>query len=271
MSKGAEEKRERARILRWRGVMGGSTRILRLMTAVVLAVAGIALTGTQLGFVSVTLPDGTVGYIVVLLQVVALGALLLGTIAGVALGLVTGGVLLVHARLLPLDHYELTFITPLTSIVMFGIAGLLLGCLFAFVLRKNPSQVKRVIYIALVCLVVSSLYSTGFVINAIISLAMDLYSQFGADIDEAYTQSMASQIVLQFGDLRLQLWATAGFMMLLCCVGDYAARRVIAFEGALGLRAVFGTWLAVVVLLAFMTKRVIPSSSRLLSIASTML
>ena len=99
---------------------------MRRMVFVILVVAGATLTYTQLGFVDLQLPNGDVGYMVVLLQVVALGALLLGTLMGFVLGLITGSVLFLHAQLLPLDHYELAFVTPLTSIVMFGICGALL-------------------------------------------------------------------------------------------------------------------------------------------------
>ena len=253
MSTGTGEKRKKAKILRWRGVLGDRSRMLRWMVAIVLAVAGTALTFTQLGFVDLELPDGTVGYVVALLQVVALGALLLGTLAGTALGLVTGGVLLLHAQFLPLDHYEFSFVTPLTSIVMFGVCGAMLGILFAFVLRKDPSQVKRIIYISIVCLVVSLLYSIGFAFNVFVSLIVDLVEKAGADVPDAYLQQVAASRTIQLGDMGLQAWSTALVMAVLCSIGDYVARRAREREGALGLRSVFGVWLAVVVALAFMS------------------
>ena len=155
------DKKQKKRIFTWRGVIANSDHWMRWMVAVILIVVGATLTYTQLGFADLVLPDGRVGYVVVLLEVVALGALLLGTLAGMTLGVIIGGVLYIHSQVLPLDHYELTFVTPLTSIVMFGVCGALLGILFAFVLRNNPSQIKRVIYICIVCLVVSELYSLG--------------------------------------------------------------------------------------------------------------
>ncbi len=252
MSAKAKDGKKKARILRWRGVMGESPRMLRWMVATVLAVVGVALTFTQLGFVDITAPDGSVGYAVVLLQSVALGALLLGTFSGFALGLATGAALLVHAQVLPLDHYELTFVTPLTSVVMFGITGLLLGILFAFVLRNDPSQLKRVIYISIVCFAVSLLYSMGFLVNAIASVAVHLVSDLGLDTSDGTAQELALTTVSQFGDMGVQVFFTALFMLILCCLGDYVARRAQAFKGALGLRTVFGAWLFVVVALAFM-------------------
>ena len=253
MQTSAAEKRQKAKILRWRGVLAESTRMLRWMVAVVLAVAGAALTFLQLGFVDLTTPDGATGYLVALLQVVALGALLLGTLPGVALGLVTGGALLLHAQLLPLDHYELTFVTPLTSIVMFGVSGLLLGVLFAFVLRNNPKQVKRIIYIIIVCGIVSMLYSIGFVFNVFISLIVEIAQDVGADVNETYAQRMAAETTMQLGNIGLQAHSTGFLMTVLCVIGDYVARRAQEYKGSLGLRSVFSIWLAVVVALAFMT------------------
>ena len=159
MATEAATKKKKAKILSWRGVLANDSRVLRWMIALVLTVAGAALTFTQLGFVDLVMPDGTVGYMVVLLQVVALGALLLGTLPGVAIGFMTGAALLLHAHVFPLDHFELTFVNPMTSIVMFSVCGLLLGTLFAFVLRNNPSsKIKRAIYITIVCVIVSLVY-----------------------------------------------------------------------------------------------------------------
>ena len=80
----AKEKKtkKKAKIVRWRGVLADRNRILRWMIALVLMVTSIVFTFTQLGFVGFELPDGTNVYVVVLLQIVALGALLLGTLPG---------------------------------------------------------------------------------------------------------------------------------------------------------------------------------------------
>lgn len=249
---GARKGREKKRILRWRGVMGSSSRMFRWLVAIMLIIGGAALSFTQLGFVGFELPDGSDGYLVALLEVVALGALLLGTLTGTAIGLVTGCVLLLHAQLLPLDHYELTFVTPLTSIIMFGVCGFLLGVLFAFALRNDPSQVKRVIYIVIVCVLVSGLYSLGFMVNVYASLVVEIVNRVGPDVSEVYVRQMAALTALQLGDMGLQARSTGLAMILVCVVGDYVARRVKARDGILGLRAVFGIWLAVVVAFAFM-------------------
>ena len=252
MAEKTKDGKKKTRILRWRGVMADSPRMLRWMVGVVFAVAGATFTFTQLGFVDVTMPDGYVGYAVVLLQTVALGALLLGTLAGVALGLTTGAILLAHAQVLPLDHYELTFVTPITSVAMFGTIALLLGIMFAFVLRNDPGQVKRVVYISIVCIVMSWLYSLGFFLNAVVSVAEHFALDLGIDMTESIAGDIAISVVSQFGQLDIQAWTTALLMIVLCCLGDFVARKVQAHRGVLGLRTVFGAWLSVVVALAFM-------------------
>ena len=246
------DKKQKKRIFTWRGVIANSDHWMRWMVAVILIVVGATLTYTQLGFADLVLPDGRVGYVVVLLEVVALGALLLGTLAGMTLGVIIGGVLYIHSQVLPLDHYELTFVTPLTSIVMFGVCGALLGILFAFVLRNNPSQIKRVIYICIVCLVVSELYSLGFAFNVFLSILVDIASKEGADVSTLVVQQKAASTAMQLGDMGLQANSTCLVMALICSIGDYFARRALAYHGFLGLRSVFGIWLAVVVICTFM-------------------
>ena len=253
MATEAATKKKKARILSWRGVLANDSRVLRWMIAIVLTVAGAALTFTQLGFVDLVMPDGTVGYMVVLLQVVALGALLLGTLPGVAIGFMTGSVLLLHAHVFPLDHYELTFVNPMTSIVMFSVCGLLFGALFAFVLRNNPSsKIKRAIYIIIVCIIVSFLYSVGFTINVFIQLVISIANELGPDASEAGIRTASVGMALQLGDLSLQGQSTAFVMAVLCIAGDLVACKIRERVDVPGLRTVFGTWLAVVVALAFM-------------------
>ena len=244
--------RKKTRILRWRGVLADSPRMLRIMVAIVLAVAGAALTFTQLGFVAIEMPSGSTGYVVVLLQVVALGALLLGTLPGTALGIVAGGVLFLHARVLPLDPYELSFITPLTSVIMFGVTGFLLGIMFAIALRNDPSRFKRVLYIVIVCVIVSVLYGVGFIVNVTISLGAEISATMGPGVSVDVVQDLAFATFHQLGDMSVQIWGTGLLMVALCIVGDLLARKVRVSRGTLGLRTVFGAWLGVTVALAFM-------------------
>ena len=143
-ARNATKTKGKTKILTWRGMLDTRNEQHRVVIAITLAVASAVFSFTQLGFANIELPDGTSAYIVVLLQLVALGSLLLGTIAGAAMGVFAGAVLYAHACLLPLDHYELTFVTPESSIMLLGLLGFLLGILFAIALRNDPSQGKRI-------------------------------------------------------------------------------------------------------------------------------
>ena len=244
--------RPRRRILRWRGVLGESPRKLRVMVAVILTVAGTAMTFTQLGFVSVSLSSENVGYLVVLLQVAALAALLLGTVAATAIGLATGTVLFVHALVMPLDQYELLFLATPVTIILFGLSGLVLGLLFALALRKDPPRIRRIVYIAIVSFVATTFYTICFSIGALFARAIAIVERTGAGVVESEVENVTRSIVAQLGNLGFQLRGTALLMAAICIVADLLAGRLRRVRGTLGLRTVFGAWLCVVVALAFM-------------------
>ena len=246
----------KARIVRWRGVLDTDDTKLRLMIAAVLALACFSLSFTQLGFVGVDLSgDGIDTYAVVLLQPVALAALLLGTAAGVGIGLVAGLAMYVHANAMPLSYYELTFVTPVTSIVMLMVSGLLLGIMFAFALRNKPSGLKRYAYIAIVCIIVSLMYSLGFMVNVVIAFVTQAFSDMGIDPTQEQISAFESEMTLKgmrFGSVRYQAEFDSILMIALSFVGDAAARKAMQVKGNMGLRGQFAVWLSVVVLIAFM-------------------
>ena len=255
------KKADKPSVLRSRGVMRDASRSARLVTAAVLVLSCAALTFTQLGFAGITDPDGTgTAYIIVLLLPVAIGALLLGTLAGTCIGLVAGGVLYGHAAAMPLDFYEMTFVTPLTSVAMLGVSGFLLGFLFAFALRHDPGQVKRVIYVAIVCIVVSFLYSIGFVTNVTITMVVNLAAELAAEGASSVDSTQITQLTdkgvatmaLRIGDLSVQVWIDALLMAASCIAADAIARKALRAAGNRGLRGVFAARLAVVVFVAFM-------------------
>ena len=246
MAKG--EKKQKAPLFRRQGVMAHNTHLLRAMVWMVLAIMCAALAFTQLGFAGIGLDSSYASYAVILLLPIALSALLLGTLAGGAMGLCAGVVLYVHSAVMPLDYYELSFVTPFTSIVMLCISGILLGLLFALALHNDPpSRVKRIVYIALVCGVVAWMYSIGFLVNVMAQLLVSLV-QYGGDIEEKVLT-----LALRMGDVALQANVDAALMTIACVIADFATRKVQKSGGNMGLRWVFGSWMAVVVLLAFMS------------------
>ena len=157
-----KKKRKRAPILRWRGVLAEAPFVVRMTITIVLVVSCAALSFTQLGFAGVGLPGQFLAYAVVLLLPIALAGLLLGTLVGTAVGLAAGVLLYAHAITLPLDYYELAFITPVSSIGLLTITGFMMTILFAFVLRKNPPAPRRFIYVIIVCTIASVMFSQSF-------------------------------------------------------------------------------------------------------------
>ena len=234
--------------MRWSGMLAQTRRSLRATIAVCLLLVSAVLSFTQLGFVYFSFSGDIGTYVPLAIQPVALASLLCGTLAGTAVGLLAGSVVYVHALLFPLDYYELSYVTPVTSIVLFGAAGLLLGLLFAFMLRNNPPSVRRVVYIALACAIVSFLYSAAFLSNVVASLVAG-----GFNSQNAYEGIQAVvAAALESGDTSIQAALTAFIMAVLCACGDYVARTLQGHSGAFSIRMVFGSWLAVVIAFSFM-------------------
>jgi len=253
----ARDKKGRVKlpVFRSRGVMRDATRVERLVTAAVLALMSAALTFTQLGFAAVPLPGGEMTYAVVLLLPIAVGALLLGTLNGTCIGLFAGAVLCWHASAMPLDYYELTFVTPLTSVIMLPVCGFLLGFLFAFVLRHDPGPVKRAIYIIIVCTIVSFLYSLGFLVNVVLqTIMMTAAETVGLDQTDVMNaaESNATTMALRLGRIDVEMAIDAVLMTVFCILADVLARRAMRIRGEIGLRGMFAARLSVVVLIVFM-------------------
>lgn len=93
----------------WRGVLQDSQRSTRVLCLCALTIVSGALTFMQLGFIGIGKPGEYVAYAIGLLAPVAAGSLLLGTLLGTLHGLLSGGILYAHARLLPLDVFERYF------------------------------------------------------------------------------------------------------------------------------------------------------------------
>lgn len=243
-------------ILRWRGVLADAKTRVRMMCLLVLVVAGFALSSTQLGFVHVEIDDSAAHALVMLLPV-ALASLLLGTLWGTAVGLLAGVITLVHSNVMPLDYYELVFITPYTSILQLTIMGFLFGIMFAFVLRNDPSIGKRIFFIGIVCIVGSWLYSIGFATGAFLSMLdqiADLVSRSQQSEEEVVRQAQAVSIpaMQRFGNVGIQGWLDA-LLLFVCCVPcDFAARNIIRNAENMSLRRIFGFWLLAVFAVVFM-------------------
>lgn len=228
-------------VLYWKGVLASSGRVARAMVFVAVAVAAIAFAFAQLGLVGIGNADSGTTYAVVQLVPVALAALLFGPIGGMLLGLIAGAALLVHSHVQPLDFFEAYFITPTSSCVLLAAAGLVLGVLFAALLRGNPSRGRRVASIAGVCVVGAALVVFAFRACVLheISVQGVLTGAF-PNVDKS------------FGSVWAQVAIDAVLMIAACLGVDALARYFTKASAEHGLRAVFRGWLMLVVLVAFM-------------------
>lgn len=225
-----------AGVLRWRGMFVDATMLLRCVTAAMLALTSVTFIVTQWGYLGVQLANGTVTYLLCMLAPIALAALLLGTLPGAAVGFLSGAVLYFHALVIPLDYYELTRVTPITSVVAMTAFGFILGILFALVLRRHSKGRLRVVLLLLVCFVASGLFS------ALCVAGMGLHAQTVQETAGAVTsEGIAFQAI---GDGIILSFVTIVSLTLV--------ERIGVRVNLAGLRTVFAARLIGVVLAAFM-------------------
>ncbi len=251
-----QKKEKRRKKKRRGGLLAGYGRKTRTITTLLLAVTCASLAFTQLGFAGLGWNGEYQAYLIVELVPVAVAALLLGSLLGMCMGLFAGAMLLAHAIIVPLNYYELTFVTPLTSVVMLGITGLILGGLFRFALRNDPPPVKAAIYIAIVCLIVSMLYSLGFVVNTIASIFFDsLQTAMAGGSRDEVERSVTSKAIalgLRMGNVELQALIDAALMAFFCIVAVAIINKAKQAKDNMGLRAMFAVRLTIVVAATFM-------------------
>ena len=255
------------KILGWQGILKDISRLQKYVVLAMLAVATVALTFAQQGFTGIGITGEYVAYAVVLLLPISLCALMFGMLYSGFLGFFAGIVLIVHANYFPLDYYELTFVTPVSSIGLLTAAGILLGLGFAIALRNNPPRVRRMIYIIIVCVAVSFFYSVSFVINVASELLGQVFVENAEylgqviennaeDIDTNSILSLfvprLATLVARMGSPDIQMWFDALMMAVSCIITDLAASRIIAGESSRRLSTTFNGWQFTVVFLAFM-------------------
>lgn len=228
MGTGAETDRG----LRWRGMLADASVTLRRIVAGGLALACITTIITQWGYVGFQFASGAVSYIMLMLMPVAAIAMLLGTLAGAAAGAFVGATLYIHYLLRPLDYYEFTYVTPITSIVLPTLCGLFLGLLFSFVISKHEMGKPCKFQLTLACFGVSCAYTIGFYLST-------------RQLPYAAQEFTGSAAVFQ------AVWDTVIFAAASLPVYTVVNR---SYHGSAdtGLRIVFSAWLSALVLVAYM-------------------
>ena len=198
-----------------------------------LTIVSAALIFMQLGFIGIGKPGEYMAYAIGLLAPVAAGSLLLGTLLGTLHGLLSGGILYVHARLLPLDVFERYFTNPLSSIVLLGCAGLVMGVCLALASGIKSRVVRWTVTLA-ACLAVSALATYAF--SLIVDVQLQGYWETFTEVveteegthEETQTLSMRTLALYNstFADRRIQAF-TQFVLMSVVCVAVYAFVRFL--------------------------------------------
>ncbi len=234
---GKDEERRQS-ILRWRGLLYGERLRTRIVVLLTLILVSVSMTFVQLGFLGVGTTGDFTGYILMLLVPLSACALLLGKEWAAVEGALSGAMLLLHARLQPLDLIERYFITLATSVVLYALTGLLLGLLFAVALRKDPRGPRRYVYVGLICLVVSALVSLYF--YTAITVRMVSLNDVTAIIALLSTGNPLIQIALDFL-----------LTLITCIVADKAVVWHASTRQYVTMRTIFRVRLLVVLNLVF--------------------
>ena len=240
----------RSSIFLWRGILADKSRRQRYLAFFVLTVIATALTFTQNGLMlTEMLTDGD-AYVVLLLVPMALAAMALGTLPGVLLGIVCGGVLALHSHVQPLGYFEAVTISPYPTLILFGATGLMLGLLFAFALRTKPLGWRRIVRIALVCIFVSLFFSVAFFVLSSAQISLRFLISVDGDVDRL-NQEYVAQAAMHLGNPILQAGVDVIAMLVACLIVDRIVERWIPYNER-HLQKTFRLWLLLVVSLGFM-------------------
>ncbi len=196
---------------------------------------------TQLGFCSIGIIDSNSVYIMMVLAPLAMGALLLGPFGGAVVGLFTGCVVFAHAIFLPLDGYEVYFMTPLNTFVMLAFIGALAGFLFFRALEGVERGTARAGRIAVVCAITSVVATLLVLLNTLLA-----YANF-----EELSEILSYLTISPLG-MALQALIDAVVMFVLCLIADAFVRNTSTSTSDRTLLTVFRYWLFVVSAIVFM-------------------
>ena len=227
--------------------LGTAARVV----ALVFVVSSIAsMSFCQLGFWPIGVVDGKPVYLMLILAPLIMGAFMFGPITGALLGLFTGAVLYFHAQWLPLDYYEVYFMTTLNTFALYTFLGAMSGLLLSLVSRKMRPGAARTALIVLICVVLSFLASGLVMVNT--------YIEFGgaANLEAIRTYLFNSPL-----GVFLQAAIDAILIVVLCLVADAVVRRTKTRGDDRTLLSVFRNWLTVIAVIVFMVSSAIIFSS----------
>ena len=227
-------------ILGWHGLLGDEDRKTRVTVFLAALILSVSMTIVQLGFVGIGTGIDQGAYIMALLGPIACVALLLGKGWATLEGILSGVILYVHAKVLPLDIVERYLVSIASSVILFGLAGLLLGLLFAVALRNNPQGARRNVYLAICCAVAALLTTAAFVALGV----AHVYSL------ESYENAFA---LLGSGAPEVQLICDLVLMLVVCLLCDHAVSWYKTAQSYVDVRTLFRVRLIAALCIAFAT------------------
>jgi len=239
----------RRRIRDWKGLLQDAARRIKVQVFVTLLILSASMTFMQCGFIGIGMGGHYVGYILGLLGPIAVAALLFGRRLGALYGLLSGVMLYAHSTVHPLDLFELYFVSWSNSLLLYTVAGYLLGLFFAVALRNDPKGLRRIIYMGIVCLLVSGGVSFVFLVNALVQIALHYAPVAQQGATELPTEGYnALEALVSFSG---QPMFDALLMFASVLVVDIVNRWRVGLAGNVSVRTVFRAQLLVVVAIVF--------------------
>ena len=223
------------------GPMAGMSSSTRISSLVFVLAAIVSMSFCQLGFWPIGDIDERPVYLILILAPLVMGSFMFGPIMGGLLGFYTGAVLFVHAAVFPLDFYEVYFMTPLNTFLLFTFLGVVSGFLFSFVGRRVQAGAMRAVLVVVTCVALSFAASGLIMLNTVV-----MYGGIdNLDVITKYLFNSSTGVIVQA--LIDSLLA-----MVLCLVSGSILRRVKASGDERRLLSIFRNWLALIASIVFM-------------------
>lgn len=240
------------RIRDWKGLLADKSAKTKALVFGALFIVSSAMTFMQLGFIGIGPHGEYVGYILGLMAPIAVSALLLGKGLGCLQGVVSGAVLILHSRFQPLDVFEYAFVTPLSSIMLFGFMGFFVGLLYAIALRNKPHTCRRAIYLAIVAGVASTALSMLFLLCVFVSVWMNLVTQVSEGTGAVYYSRELILSLSSLGDFNLQALGDFALIFVLSLASSLVEQWYRRTQECARVRTTFCVWLLIAVVLVFL-------------------
>ncbi|MBE6472653.1 MAG: HAMP domain-containing protein [Coriobacteriaceae bacterium] len=222
------------------GRMADAGRPMRIVSLVFVLVAIVSMSFCQLGFWSIGDIDEKPVYLILILAPLMMGAFMFGPIVGGLLGFFTGAVLYIHAAAFPLDFYEIYFMTPLNTFLLFTFLGAVSGFLFTFASRKVRGGRQRVAFIVAACVLLSFAASGLIMVNTVV-----VYGGDNIDAIRKYLFNSPLGVVVQ-------ALVDAFLAAVLCLISSNVVRKAKMQGSDRKLLSIFRNWLALIASIVFM-------------------